>query len=429
MLPNFSRNFLLRLVVVALALAIECLVQATRSLADELATPLKVAQCRSHCVHTFIPKNHSKATCHQHKDCSMCWEACQDIQSILQDREYICSLKTTCFSGCKAACQFSMQLSNQRLPLLVYDSGEKVLRIEGSQAHWPEPSEDDSPWVYLVLTRVPYPGERVSDQIQQTLELSFQLPDSSEDSRDSMRVLVIGRNGLHTVYSPRHSTELPSARETAQEVIRSLGGGSMQGLQLPSVEPNTLFRPYSGEKWNLRELSRVRQESIVSTHITWDPRRSNALYLVTWEIDGGGLQGNLFTESSTVNLSLWSDTVFHIQVGLVGGQRSEKITVNTSHRVRVTSNPLLIGITPAMSPTVATMALLLLIILLALAVFTWRARIFSRRMVISNGLCTERTMKHLPRFLAKTNGDQYFDTDLLIKSAANHSNSPLKLVT
>ncbi|XP_039293516.1 uncharacterized protein LOC111044987 isoform X2 [Nilaparvata lugens] len=424
MLPNFSGNFFLRLVVVALALAIESLVQATRSLADELATPLKVAQCRSHCVHTFIPKNHSKTSCHQHRDCSMCWETCQDIQSNAQDRDYICSLKDTCFPGCKAACQLSMQLPNQRLPLLVYDSGEKVLRIEGSQAHWPEPSEDDSPWVYLVLTRVPSPGQSVS--ALQTLELSLQLPEeTSGDATETMRVLVIGRNGLHTVYSPRHSTELPSARETAQEVIRSLGGGSLQGLQIPGEEAQTLFRPFSGEKWNLREISRVRQESIVSTHITWDPRRSKALYLVTWEIDGGGLQGNLFTESSTVNLSLWSDTVFHIQVGIVGGQRSEKITVNTSLRVRVASNPLLIGIAPSgmyMSPNAACMALLLATLVLTLTVTVWRVRMSNS---VSDRCYPDHSIKNLPRFSRKPN----CDTDLLIKSAVNRSDSPLKLVT
>jgi hypothetical protein len=41
---------------------------------------------------------------------------------------------------------------------------------------------------------------------------------------------------------------------------------------------------------------------------------NNIQCLVTWEISGGGLMGNLLTESSNVQLSLWPDTNYHVRV-------------------------------------------------------------------------------------------------------------------
>uniref|UniRef100_A0A1B0ASI6 Uncharacterized protein n=1 Tax=Glossina palpalis gambiensis TaxID=67801 RepID=A0A1B0ASI6_9MUSC len=62
--------------------------------------------------------------------------------------------------------------------------------------------------------------------------------------------------------------------------------------------------------------SALRQGSLVITDIAWDQAITNASKqcLVTWEVSGGGLMGNLLTDSSTVELSLWSDTIYHVQV-------------------------------------------------------------------------------------------------------------------
>lgn len=71
--------------------------------------------------------------------------------------------------------------------------------------------------------------------------------------------------------------------------------------------------------WNLREVSLIHQKYLVIAEIAWEPRRQigsmrKPFYFVTWEVDGGGLKGNLLTESTTVTLSLCTDTVYHIQV-------------------------------------------------------------------------------------------------------------------
>ncbi|XP_037936585.1 uncharacterized protein LOC119670410 [Teleopsis dalmanni] len=82
--------------------------------------------------------------------------------------------------------------------------------------------------------------------------------------------------------------------------------------------------------------SALRQGSLVLTDIAWDQAITNASKqcLVTWEVSGGGLMGNLLTDSSTVELSLWSDTVYHVQVTCkhkeTGGmRRSYKLIVDT----------------------------------------------------------------------------------------------------
>jgi hypothetical protein len=76
-----------------------------------------------------------------------------------------------------------------------------------------------------------------------------------------------------------------------------------------------LFQYKVGGAWELREVSLIHQKVLVIAEVAWEPRVLRGVYLVTWEVDGGGLKGNLFTDSTCVTLSLWPDTIYHIQVG------------------------------------------------------------------------------------------------------------------
>jgi hypothetical protein len=58
----------------------------------------------------------------------------------------------------------------------------------------------------------------------------------------------------------------------------------------------------------------IEQEFLVSTHLAWEPENLLNQCLVTWEVFGGGLMGNLLTDSSNVELSLWPDTKYRVQV-------------------------------------------------------------------------------------------------------------------
>uniref|UniRef100_A0A182JG94 Uncharacterized protein n=1 Tax=Anopheles atroparvus TaxID=41427 RepID=A0A182JG94_ANOAO len=90
----------------------------------------------------------------------------------------------------------------------------------------------------------------------------------------------------------------------------------------------------------------VRNESLVVANVSWGatgsapkcagPVDAGSQCLVTWEVSGGGLMGNLLTESSGVQLSLWPDTNYRIQVTCrskhesVPLVRSAPLTLNTS---------------------------------------------------------------------------------------------------
>lgn len=58
----------------------------------------------------------------------------------------------------------------------------------------------------------------------------------------------------------------------------------------------------------------IKQEFLVATHLAWEPTTMLRNCLVTWEVYGGGLMGNLLTDSCTVELSLWPETKYRVQV-------------------------------------------------------------------------------------------------------------------
>lgn len=68
--------------------------------------------------------------------------------------------------------------------------------------------------------------------------------------------------------------------------------------------------------FELRVHHAQRQGALVLTDIGWDELIANASRqcLITWEVSGGGLMGNLLTDTARAELSLWPDTVYNIQV-------------------------------------------------------------------------------------------------------------------
>lgn len=58
----------------------------------------------------------------------------------------------------------------------------------------------------------------------------------------------------------------------------------------------------------------IKQEFLVATHLAWEPTDQLTNCLVTWEVFGGGLMGNLLTDSANIELSLWPETKYIVQV-------------------------------------------------------------------------------------------------------------------
>ncbi|XP_037932001.1 uncharacterized protein LOC119666794 [Teleopsis dalmanni] len=92
------------------------------------------------------------------------------------------------------------------------------------------------------------------------------------------------------------------------------------------------------ETWSLHTVSMLQQDSLVLVDVAWAPLSTPNQCLVTWEVSGGGLMGNLLTESYNVQLSLWPDTKYRVQVTcknkLTGSMsRSMPLTIDTAEAI------------------------------------------------------------------------------------------------
>ncbi|XP_054264848.1 uncharacterized protein LOC128987837 [Macrosteles quadrilineatus] len=347
---------------------------------EEVGSPLRVAQCRAKCVYTFGRATGGFESCVSENDCLMCWERCQQLESNFVVWGVICSKTALCGSGCQLACQFHREGSAQRAPVLV-TQGQQVISRSGLQVSWPSPGGLGSPFVYVVMSQ----SGGQWRQLLQTMDLTARVPDTS------LRVLVVAREGLVTIYRPRGSA-LPAAedvlRQVSQDALRTLRLPAphinTQVFAEPSQDPLDMLKDIDG-RWNLRQLSLIHQKVLVIAEVAWNPQTTSSVapvYLVTWEVDGGGLRGNLFTDSTAVTLSLWPDTVYHIQVELVrhdwkhGGQ-SEQLVLDTHTRGASDSLVHQVSVHPStvVHPHIAVIAGVaasLATFLLVLGIFTWR---------------------------------------------------------
>ncbi|XP_050536866.1 uncharacterized protein LOC126903014 isoform X2 [Daktulosphaira vitifoliae] len=261
----------------------------------------------------------------------------------------ICENK--CDTGCQEACSFHNWHSSSQPSPVVEARGEKTLMIDAGTLRWPKPTDTTSSRLVYVIMRRREPGTRRTwSQLGQTADYKLRLPKTTAPS--TVRVLAVSVEGLMTIYSPDSSLDIsatteinsamsllspsksagPSAQDLrdADIIIRSLGRDQILGIRLPlaarSEPQEESLRLMGGdssdstEAWNLREVSMIHQKVLVIAEVAWDARQvRRPAYLVTWEIVGGGLKGNLFTDTTCVTLSLWPDTAYLIQVSLLGG--------------------------------------------------------------------------------------------------------------
>lgn len=217
--------------------------------------------------------------------------------------------------------------------------GEELLKIENSIAKWPRPNSvsPKSPLVYIVMRKN---ADATWTQIIQTVDRSIAL--SHDTITTNLRVLVVNPEGLVTMYSP---VIPPPATEKIDESVVSR---IMAGVNIKKNDKISINTPKSNS-WALKEVSLIHQKVLVLAEVSWEPRMSHAVYLVTWEVDGGGLKGNLFTDSTSVTLSLWPDTVYHIQVEVVSKTDKSLPLVLDTHKAsqvsfdipRTSENPLM----------------------------------------------------------------------------------------
>nr|CAD7197827.1 unnamed protein product [Timema douglasi] len=232
------------------------------------------------------------------------------------------------FPGCQQACQFHHETSSQPVQQtqpVIHTRGEEVVKILGNGARWPRPptTNPSNPLVYVVMRK--QDDESSSwRQVTQTVDLTARLPEEETDpDPTNVRVLVVDPEGLVTIYSPVSSLTTPPIPHSVEILLGNEAVRKIMGIHRKKI--NTEVSPTSAAKssnksrtavsvpWELREVSLIHQKVLVIAEVAWTPQVSRGVYLVTWEVDGGGLKGNLFTDSTCVTLSLWPDTIYHIQ--------------------------------------------------------------------------------------------------------------------
>lgn len=203
------------------------------------------------------------------------------------------------------------------------------MRVSGALARWPPPTtQPGAPLVYVVMRRSPNGPWR---QIIQTIDLATRVP--ANNGGALLRVLVVDPQGLVTIYSPDESYNKENSLKKKKKI----------NTEIRATTPDSMMTDPADQVWTLKEVSLIHQKVLVIGEIAWEPRTNKGVYLVTWEVDGGGLKGNLFTDSTCVTLSLWPDTVYHIQVELVSrrpgldNDKSEMMTLDTGRALKVST--------------------------------------------------------------------------------------------
>jgi len=137
-------------------------------------------------------------------------------------------------------------------------------------------------------------------------EISLEPTLSTADTLSSLRILAVSSGeGLVRVFN------FPQGEKSGKNGIKS--AGKIEEKSTGEESENI------GKSWNLRKVSMVHQKFLVVTEVTWDSpkiagRKAKSNFLLTWEISGGLLRGNLITDTNSVAISLLPDTLYTIQV-------------------------------------------------------------------------------------------------------------------
>ncbi|XP_057376291.1 uncharacterized protein LOC130697412 [Daphnia carinata] len=320
---------------------------------QDLGSPIRIAQCRALCLDKFVRNDRHETLCQQDPDCFTCWENCGLLQDNPTVWSRICNQPSVCFPGCLQACQFFQNADLPQKDPVMPTSAEPSVQLVGNLATWPRPSERSSNskrekerLVYAVIQKQSSGRWR---QIIQTAEERCFLPsgETPSSAAGNLRVLAVGGRGLVALYRPEHedsSTENAIAAPLpASDVVVDTDSTGQQPFELSPEEKLAaqveIVSVSPASPWKLREVSLIHQKVLVIAEVAWPVQRSSdgqsSDYLVTWEVDGGGLKGHLYTDATSVTLSLWPDTVYHIQVDLVTAtsdaiqMRSAPLTIDT----------------------------------------------------------------------------------------------------
>ena len=167
--------------------------------------------------------------------------------------------------------------------------------------------------------------------------------ETASSAAGNLRVMAVGARGLVALYRPEYEQDsgsvnsiggpiLPSSDVVIDDHQDPLAAANAQ--MSSSADDISVSELDVSQQWKLRQVSLIHQKVLVIAEVAWPVQRSadgqSSDYLVTWEVDGGGLKGHLYTDATSVTLSLWPDTVYHIQVDLVTASQDAVIQLRSS---------------------------------------------------------------------------------------------------
>lgn len=213
------------------------------------------------------------------------------------------------------------------MPLSQHNS-RLTLVFSGTAAQWSlswgrhSPSEHV---VFALFTRSP--GKAWQLRLQ-TADFGASLDDLSSGS--DMKLVAVAESGVLSVIITPYA---PPAHPKG--VVKPALGMPLTQSTYDRTESNGIDVDGGEEAWPLLHEAEVEASGLVAARVWWPPLSPRgADYLVTWEVEGGGLKGHLYTDLPEVDLTLWPETVYQVQVEVMTGPlgqplRSAHLTLDT----------------------------------------------------------------------------------------------------
>ncbi|XP_050717243.1 uncharacterized protein LOC126998981 isoform X2 [Eriocheir sinensis] len=237
-----------------------------------------------------------------------------------------CGQPDMCDEGCDASCDFHAAHPRKVVPLSQHNS-RLTLVFSGTAAQWSlswglhSPSEHV---VFALFTRSP---GKAWELRHQTADFGASLDDLSSGS--DMKLVAVAESGVLSVIITPYA---PPAHPKG--VVKPALGMPLTQATRDRAESNDIDVGDEGA-WPLLHEAEVEASGLVAAKVWWPPLSPRgADYLVTWEVEGGGLKGHLYTDLPEVDLTLWPETVYQVQVEVMTGPvghplRSAHLTLDT----------------------------------------------------------------------------------------------------
>ncbi|CAG0878687.1 unnamed protein product [Darwinula stevensoni] len=198
---------------------------AMEKILDPIHDGIVTAQCRIQCLSQFLGDREFgdlDGKCRQNKDCNMCWEVCQLLESDFIVWGPMCGVPDICFPGCMKACIYHTDLDLSRhydgspvtgeylLPGKLKVKGEdgrgqkvvaweEVTRMGNKVSNRDARNHGRPPTLDQHVVYAPFIQPFIHDYyrpLNQTTGLKMRLSEDGFEGRNSLLLLAVGKEGV-----------------------------------------------------------------------------------------------------------------------------------------------------------------------------------------------------------------------------------------